>query len=325
MQAKRTMQKKAAETGGDKAPLVLHSVSVSVPHPRKVHKRGEDASFMTSNAVGVFDGVGSWSRYNIDAGLYAKKLAAASEDVILRGKTRGTQLSARSILSEAVQRTTVAGTSTALIAVLSDDKLNVCNVGDGGALIIRDSRISFATRPQQRSFNIPYQLGFRRRNDLSTAAVSSIPLREGDIIILASDGIWDNLWHSTIVWLVSQYTRRRSANTRLSNTPSVLERSAFSSSIRDEPVPGETSFPHDALKNLAFDIASRACLAAHDHTAQTPFAERARRRGHSNGRGGKLDDITVVVSEVRTTRATYIASFHTVCRDEQRVRRRSRS
>lgn len=336
------MQKDTDDTGGGKKALLsLHSVSVSVPHPLKIHKRGEDASFLTTNAVGVFDGVGSWSRYNIDAGLYAKKLAAACENVILRGKSRTARLSSRAVLSEAVQRTTVAGTSTALVAILSSDKLNLCNVGDGGALIIRDSRISFATRPQQRAFNIPYQLGFRRRRDLSLAAVSSVSLRQGDIIVLATDGVWDNLWHSTVVWLVSQYTRRRSANlTRLSSSsstsspsfnnnnnssPSPLERAAFSSSVRDVPAPGFPNPSHDALKNLAFDIAARACSAAHDSKAQTPFAERARRRGYSNGRGGKLDDITVIVSEVHTSRATYTASFHTICCDEQRNKRLSKS
>jgi hypothetical protein len=54
---------------------------VSIPHPEKVFKGGEDASFVSNDgqAMGVFDGVGSWSDVGVDPGVYSKALAENSK------------------------------------------------------------------------------------------------------------------------------------------------------------------------------------------------------------------------------------------------------
>lgn len=63
-----------------------------------------------------------------------------------------------------------------------------------------DLKIAFLSQQQLKSFNLPYQLGFsdlpefkgtfESPNDADTA---SIALQPGDVIVLATDGLYDNL------------------------------------------------------------------------------------------------------------------------------------
>ena len=119
----------------------------------------------------------------------------------------------------------IEGSCTICVATL-DKKLNqlsYSNLGDCGLMVVRhvenltagsmrdltltnqgekktDFKIAYISQQLLRSFNLPYQLGyfklaespqtFETPNDADTA---SIPVMPGDIIILATDGLYDNL------------------------------------------------------------------------------------------------------------------------------------
>lgn len=62
---------------------------------------------------------------------------------------------------------------------------------------------------QQHSFNMPYQLavpGPDQYSDTSeSAVVYELELLPGDVIIVATDGVLDNLWDSQMAPLVHQF------------------------------------------------------------------------------------------------------------------------
>lgn len=99
--------------------------------------------------------------------------------------------------------------------------------------------------------------------------VFTIPVAPGDVIIAGTDGLFDNLYSNDIAALVVQATRA-------SLKPQVT----------------------------AQKIAALARQRAQDKNRQTPFSAAAQEAGFRYY-GGKLDDITVVVS--------YITSDHKVC------------
>ena len=76
-----------------------------------------------------------------------------------------------------------------------------------------DLKIAFLSQQQLRSFNLPYQLGFsgdvpgfkgnfETPNDADTSSIALLP---GDVVVLATDGLFDNLGNSTHVHIHMSY------------------------------------------------------------------------------------------------------------------------
>lgn len=63
---------------------------------------------------------------------------------------------------------------------------------------------------QQHSFNCPFQAGSPKMhpkcNTANDADVYEIDLREGDVVVMATDGVFDNLWDSDLEKLIKSYT-----------------------------------------------------------------------------------------------------------------------
>lgn len=294
-------------------------MSIIVPHPEKRAKRGEDAAFTLDSGFGVFDGVGGWVLEDIDAGLYSKGLSqhcrtAISTDQPFKHRP------AKDILTDAVDAVDEQGSSTALVGVLRQPKpntymLNVCNVGDCQALIIRDGVVVFRTQEQQHTFNMPYQLQYDLRDDLSQADVRDVRVRDGDVLVAASDGLWDNVHEADVISTVSRHAKVWSCtapSVRVKKDKGLLERKAFSVKMSKSRAAGDSVFRYERLNDLAFDLAGMACITAHNTHALSPFAQKAMREG-LYAPGGKLDDITVVVALVRRTGNSYHAMYQTDC------------
>lgn len=187
----------ANRRGPRKPRLNFHAVSLTVPHPAKEYKNGEDASFISPTALGVYDGVGGWSEVGIDSGQYSKHLASLTKTAL---QPTAKPVSTRDALAYALRNATEKGTSTMCAARLdADDCLQVCNVGDCGLVVMRNADFHFSTRPQHHMFNQPYQVGFDDRLDFDFADEESVDVAPGDLVILASDGVWDNLRASEVV------------------------------------------------------------------------------------------------------------------------------
>lgn len=242
--------------------LELRSGSCYLPHPEKEETGGEDAHFIwDEQAIGVADGVGGWAELGVDAGQYARELMSNSVSAVEDEPKRS--IDPARVLEKAHSSTKAKGSSTACIIALTDQGLHAINLGDSGFMVVRDGCTVFRSPAQQHDFNFTYQLENGSNGDLpSSGQVFTIPVAPGDVIIAGTDGLFDNLYNNDITAVVVHAMRAGLG-------PQVT----------------------------AQKIAALARQRAQDKNRQTPFSAAAQEAGFRYY-GGKLDDITVVVSYV---------------------------
>eukprot|EP00931_Biecheleriopsis_adriatica_P091781 TRINITY_DN6565_c0_g1_i1.p1 TRINITY_DN6565_c0_g1~~TRINITY_DN6565_c0_g1_i1.p1 ORF type:complete len:489 (+),score=112.61 TRINITY_DN6565_c0_g1_i1:54-1469(+) len=207
------------------------------------------------------------------------------------------------MLSEGYESTSSFGSSTALVAALEPrggTTLGVANLGDSGLRVLRWSgaenpgvHVAHRTYEQQHSFNCPYQLsrlpkekdfeklraeGFgslvqavqkskNTKQDMPCHAdMYDFEVQEGDLLLLGTDGVFDNLHDHEVCQLAHRplevFSQRRVDPARLANA-----------------------------------FAAAAHCRSEDCGARTPFSVNARQAGIHRS-GGKMDDITVVAAWV---------------------------
>jgi len=242
-----------------------------IPHPAKRAKGGEDAYFISDDmkAIGIADGVGGWGDIGVDPALYARMLMASA-----KYSADSTTTSARDpvkIMSDAYEHAAdIQGSSTCCIVVLDGYCLKTANLGDSGFMVIRGTDIVFRFKEQQHSFNFPYQLGTGSADFPSHAVNITVNIQPGDLIIVGTDGLFDNLFDDEIVEITTQAS---------------------------EPM------------TIAHLIARQAHVAASSKALISPFAKAARDNGYPLATGGKMDDISVVVARVVLSSDGNITSF----------------
>ena len=165
------------------------------------------------------------------------------------------------VIVDAWSRTTreeITGSATICVASIDSvlNQLTVSNLGDCGLMIIRhmdsetvgylrdrdtprhmrdsDLKIAFISQQQLRSFNLPYQLGysgipehqgtFERPSDATTF---SVPVLPGDVILLATDGLFDNLELDEIVDEVAKWEDKWFGKLYLKNEHPEFEQSCM--------------------------------------------------------------------------------------------------
>lgn len=238
--------------------LGFSAAVVCKPHPEKAHRGGEDAFFVAANGqgMGVFDGVGSWAEVGVDPSAYARSLAKeCNTRLFATGSTDPTDLLQYAFLNSASLR----GSSTACVATL--DNLGVfraTTVGDSVFFVIRNGSIFFRQKELQHGFNYPFQLGENSTDTPESGAKVTLELKEGDIVIMCTDGVTDNLFDEELLGSV------------------------------------EMGGSH---QEMAQHIAESASRRAKSRGATTPFSKTANTHGFQHV-GGKLDDITVIVAFV---------------------------
>lgn len=243
--------------------LTLISGSCYLPHPDKLETGGEDAHFICSDeqVIGVADGVGGWADLGINSGQYSRELMSNSVAAI-QEETKGSIDPSR-VLEKAHSCTKSRGSSTACIIALNEKGIHAVNLGDSGFIVVRDGSITVKSPVQQHDFNFTYQLQCDIDSDLpSSAQVFTFPVAVGDVIIAGTDGLFDNLYNNEITGVVVHAIR-----------------AGFNPQV------------------TAQKIAALGRQRALDKNRQTPFSSAAQDAGYRYY-GGKLDDITVVVSYI---------------------------
>lgn len=97
----------------------------------------------------------------------------------------------------------IVGSSTACLMMLchSDLKLYTANIGDSGFLVVRCGEVVHRSQEQQHYFNTPFQLSLPP-TELQSEVLADRPdaadqyafsVEDGDVILLATDGIFDNV------------------------------------------------------------------------------------------------------------------------------------
>eukprot|EP00796_Vickermania_ingenoplastis_P008689 gene8689-6110_t len=301
----------------------LRAVGFS-PLPEKLATGGEDAYISTSSVQAVLDGVSWWrDNLSVDAGLYSAALAKHMYDYVeddLMGDLPASSLRLLQRGYELSKHGKILGTTTALVATLQGENkriqdrdeyvvpelaeieedpsiasssaatvypnnlLDVAYVGDCGLLVIRNGQILFASEEQQHDVDYPFQLGDGSPDTPRDGVRLLIPVRRGDIVLMGSDGIFDNVYTAKLCDLMW----------------AALSDSPFFRALRGQ---GDASMhPGDALDatltalNHGIEqVVAEALTVSQDIRADSPYATRCIENG-ANFEGGKPDDMTVLAA-----------------------------
>jgi len=298
----------------------------ATPHVMKVAKGGEDAwcvasvdgilqsgfatldKEMSATAVGVADGVSTWSEMGVDPSIYPRDLM---EQTVEYFATTDTLSSNDHVAYEAMHygwsNADSEGASTAVVAALrvkQDDAdgdagslmLDVAVLGDSAVMVVGGTSLRsddgpasyFRTPAQLHGPNCPYQLHslevFADSDTPAMADLYELSVSRGDAVILASDGLFDNVFEHEIVDVL------RSAYRQSDGTPATVARLAATALVEE------------------------AARRREDESASTPWSEARAEEIEENAAdlpgwmstivkttvttrvgGGKMDDITAAV------------------------------
>ncbi|KAH8820413.1 5-azacytidine resistance protein azr1 [Xylogone sp. PMI_703] len=287
---------------------------------------GQDSFFVsrvgnTSDiALGIADGVGGWVDSGVDPADFAHGfcdyMAHTAYTYTANGEDgKSVPLSPRALMQTGYERicddsSVRAGGSTACVAIArGDGTLEVANLGDSGFIQLRLNAIHNYSEPQTHAFNTPYQLSIVPKKIRAQVAafggtqlcdfpkdanVSSHQLRHGDVLVFASDGVWDNLSSQDILKIVS----RSMTNARAweyANDGIRVGEFLREFTFVDEPHLPDT-YIHTLQSFLAIGITGEAKTASLNTKKDGPFAKEVQRYyPHETYHGGKVDDICVVV------------------------------
>jgi len=191
-----------------------------------------------------------------------------------------------------------------------DTVLKIAHVGDCMAMLVRDEEIVWRSEEMWWNFNTPVQLGPSTPTTPRTSAhVFTLPVRADDILILATDGLSDNLWDEDVLDEVVRFRRNFLGHDQEGTDKVPISSPASTAAervLRRRTLAGMLS---EALCSRARRASERShsdplqkstdAGAELDTTKadEVPFARRAREAGKVF-RGGKNDDISVIVAVI---------------------------
>lgn len=292
-----------------------------------VSQIGQDSSNPGAVAFAVADGVGGWTESRVDPADFSHGLCNHMAQAALSWSSPAEKLHAKQLLQMGYDGVVAddsvrAGGSTASVGVgLDDGRIELANLGDSGSVLLRLAAVHHYSAAQSHSFNTPYQLSIippRMRAQAAIfggafledfpcdAAVTNVKMQHGDVLVLATDGVFDNLNNQDLLKTVTGRMVVTGAWTATPNVGIGVSESlgpltgpeGLASLIRNSAAgPAAASSKAPTLQAvLAASIASEAKLASMDLRRDGPFAKESQR--HFPGdyyRGGKVDDICVLV------------------------------
>mmetsp|Transcript_135370 Transcript_135370/g.191548 ORF Transcript_135370/g.191548 Transcript_135370/m.191548 type:complete len:400 (+) Transcript_135370:39-1238(+) len=286
-------------------PLCFSARAFQQPHPAKVRMgyKDADATLTSPMLLGVCDGVSQLEEFQMDPSLLPNELLRTCEELAMLQLMPDTNIAPQdqyrgpiSLLKEAYQETTSYGSTTVLLAALDNStrihgKLHpmiaVLSIGDCELLMLRrtngrqsELEAVFHTEMQRIDYNVQTPLQLARVDerideefDESIAleviekgsAVHCVSAYEGDVLILGSDGVFDNLFLDEIVEICNEILPAPTAN-HFSPMPAQYLSQAAQRIVK------ESHAKSDCVNGQFLD---------------TPI-----------GKGGKVDDTSVVVGEI---------------------------
>jgi len=289
-------------------PLCFSARAFQDTHPAKVRMgyKDADATLTSPMLLGVCDGVSQLEEFGMDPSELPNELLKVCEELAMlqlipddMPKSKSGQDGYKgpiSLLKEAYEETESYGSTTVLLAALDNGtcihgKLHpmiaVLSIGDCELLMLRrtngrqhELEAVFHTEMQRIDYNVQTPLQLARVDgridedfDESIAieviekgsAVHCVSAYEGDIVIMGSDGVFDNLFLDEIVEICNESMRPSKKTEFQPLLPSILQQ-----------------------------VATRIVKASHAKSD----AKSGQFLDTPIGKGGKVDDTSVVVAEI---------------------------
>lgn len=284
-------------------------------------------------SFGVSDGVGGWKNYGVDSSKFSFSLVSAITSVLdlISVDEKSGDLSVdlaaenlniahpKQILTEAYTQIkngipNLIGSGTASLATFDKEKkiLYTSNLGDSGIVVIRNNQIIFKSESMQHNFNAPYQLSLipeeflklmeSRGENLGKlfgdspldSKSSEIELQNGDIIIVASDGVFDNVHLPHLISLLNMMK----INEKLVMPEENNNQAQTPADTNSHLTPEFQEHVRQELAKAATTIVAFARENAYNSKYLSPFCLEAQKFGFKNMVGGKVDDISLVMGIV---------------------------
>jgi len=169
-------------------------------------------------------------------------------------------------------------------------RLNAFNLGDSGFCVYRvrsgqsDYELLYRSPAQEQGLGVPYQLGSHPTANAvdDGLSIDDLALHSSDVVVIGTDGLWDNLWDHEIARMISEsmaaFYRRWSGEEN-------AETLSFQNFVHRHIVGG----------GLTHKLVKEAYLCSIDRKKATPWSEAMTNSVDMVYSGGKPDDITCVV------------------------------
>lgn len=286
-------------------PLCFQAESYQKPHPAKLKMgyKDADATLTSPMLLGVCDGVSQLEEYGMDPAELPHELLNACQELAMSqlmpggpSNSGGEYSGPISLLTEAYEATESLGSTTVLLAALDNStkihgKLHpmvaVLSIGDCELLMLRrtngrqsDLEAVFHTEMQRIDGHAQTPLQLARVDERidedfdeeialevirKGSAVHCVSAYEGDILVLGSDGVFDNLFLDEVCEIANEYLQKSSSS-------------------------NYASLSQSSLKQVAKEIVARSHAKSSDDGYTMPDTP--------IGKGGKVDDTSCVVAEV---------------------------
>merc|ERR1711957_113563 len=157
------LQEVPPEIKGTGGGYFLHK-TIMIPEDQKLTRMGEDAASGSSRYLIVADGVGSWNKEAIDAGIYARHLVDGMQAHYAEnpGADPYYNLYRQHLISNEKY---IGSTTVTAIHIESSTRLRSINVGNSGYTLFHVDQVTkklklyFRSEEQMHDFNYPFQIG----------------------------------------------------------------------------------------------------------------------------------------------------------------------
>lgn len=195
------------------------------------------------------------------------------------------------------------------------------SLGDSGYAHMSPFRLNFHSPPQTHHFNTPFQLsklppdmlkqvslfgGAKPYSELpKDSAMTHQSLSHGDVLVFATDGVWDNLSSADALRIITRQMAQLQAwvigeNGSAGVSPdfaAIVKTASWTPPAANGG--GKTASINGLSTVLATTLTQAAKKASLDRRRDGPFAKEVQRLyPHEKWKGGKADDICVVVAVV---------------------------
>lgn len=238
--------------------------SLNIPGLKKKNK-GDDAWISSKVLLGVADGVGSWHKRGINPALYSSQLLHNVNKIFPSNISFFNENPYR-LMEECIKQNYQRGSSTFLLTTIDQKRslLKVASLGDSVLLHLRIKgekyEIALRTQANVKKYNHPAQASAKSWS-LEDIFHNDSPLSAGDIVLLGSDGVFDNLFDNIIVEIINKHASNY------------------------------VFYALQELVELAFYISKKRNIP-------TPFEINSAGWGKKK-RGGKQDDITAILAQIK--------------------------
>lgn len=248
-------------------------------------KAGDDAMLVSPTVMAIADGVSGWESKGeqCSLGIWARSMVETLSRLMTEYKLSHAphplnNRDVSQILDDSYLHTShlmdlqnLQGSSTLILSMLCGETLKYISIGDSKLYVVRNGEVIMTNEEQMAENLCPMQIGTQTLNVLPSelAVVDEIDLLPGDLVIMCSDGVSDNLYDREILQALGECL----------------------------------NFKRENLRAVANKILARCKAVAFDDNAYTPYNEKVAklpslRFGKNRGLGGKLDDMSLCIAQV---------------------------